>query len=52
MKKTVKVVSQEEYDKWFSEQKSYYYSVVKPSEVSTSDTAKVVAIVDKDKVAK
>ena len=52
MKKTVKVVTQEEYDKWFSEQKSYYYSVVKPSEVSTSDTAKVVAIVDKDKVAK
>ncbi|HOY42098.1 MAG TPA: cytochrome c oxidase subunit II, partial [Chitinophagales bacterium] len=54
MKKTVKVVTQEEYEKWFSEQKSYYYSVVKPSEGNASDTAKVkvVAMADKDKVAK
>ncbi|HMV15434.1 MAG TPA: cytochrome c oxidase subunit II [Chitinophagales bacterium] len=29
MKKVVKVVSQEEYEKWFRSQKSYYYSVVK-----------------------
>ena len=54
MKKTVKVVTQEEYDKWFSEQKSYYVTVVKPAVESGSDTAKVkvVAMADKDKVAK
>jgi cytochrome c oxidase subunit 2 len=31
MKKKVRVVSQEEYEKWFSEQKSYYATVVKPA---------------------
>lgn len=44
MKKKVRIVSQEEYDKWFSEQKSYYYSVVKPAGAGDSTKAKVVAM--------
>ncbi len=42
MKKKVRIVTQAEYDKWFSEQKSYYETVVKPA--TSSDTSKMAAV--------
>lgn len=45
MKKKIRVVTQEEYDKWFNEQKSYYLTVVKPAQEKGTDSTKVVAAV-------
>ena len=45
MKKTVKVVTQKEYDTWFRQQKSYYMSVVKPAEESKTATPEPIAAV-------
>ena len=42
MKKKLRIVTQEEYDKWFAEQKSYYLTVVKPA--MGNDSAKVAVV--------
>ena len=45
MKKKVRIVSQEEYDKWLGEQKSYYETIVKPAmaENTVKEAAAVVS---------
>lgn len=42
MKKVVKVVTLEEYNKWFAEQKSYYKTVVLPNSEAPAEAAPVV----------
>lgn len=49
MKKKVRVVTQEEFDKWFSEQKSYYATVVLPAKAGDSSKNEMEAKVENDK---
>lgn len=45
MKKTVRVVTEQEYESWFRQQKSYYYTVVKPALDSKEEASSPVAAV-------